>query len=96
MNKEPAVIIGAVIGVIEAGVVLAIALGVAISDPLHAAILGLAVALGTVAQVVLTRASVYSPESVREIATVAHDAGKDGAPLVIGIGGKPTRRGIAA
>lgn len=78
MQKEPARIITAIVGAVEAILVAAIAFGVDITPEQLSAVTAALLAVGGLVQAALIRARVFSPETVEEIArnvAAGRDAG---------------------
>ena len=70
MDREPALIIGAVVGALEALIALAVTLGWVNADAapqLVATVIAVGAAIGAVLQAWLTRSRVYAPATVDAI-----------------------------
>lgn len=67
MNREPAIIIGSIVGVIESLIAVLVVVGtLPIDVETQAAVMGAVAAIGAAAQAVWTRSRVYSPASMEK------------------------------
>lgn len=66
MNREPAVIIGSVVALVDAALIAIVAFGVDLTKEQTAAVMGVASGIATLIGAYVTRGKVWSPESVEE------------------------------
>ena len=65
MQKEPAIIIGAFVALVQAILTCVVTLGISLTGEQQGAIIGVAAAVGALVQAWLTRRKVTSPDGVK-------------------------------